>query len=75
MSSNNSNNVFDPTSSASLTAIGLILAGSCSVLSSSYTFGKFQTQKERSEYQASMMSFVSGLVIVYIGYLIAFLYD
>ena len=74
MSSNN-NNVFDPSSSASLTALGLILAGSCSVVSSSYIFGKFQTHKERSEYQASMLCFVSGLAILYIGYMIAYLYD
>ena len=73
--SNNYDNVFDPTSSASLTAIGLILAGSCSVLCSSYVFGKFQSQKDRAEYQASMLSFVSGLVVFYIGYLIAYLYD
>ena len=72
---NNDNNVFDPSSSASLTAMGLILAGSCSVLSSSYIFGKFQSQKDKAEYQASMMCFVSGLVILYIGYYIAYMYD
>lgn len=75
MSNVNYNNVFDPSSSASLTAIGLILVGSSSVLSSSYLFGKFQEQKDRAEYQWSMWSFVSGLAIFYIGYLIAYLYD
>ncbi len=69
------NDVFDPSSSASMTAMGLVLVGSCSVLSASYVFGKFQTEKERAEYQGSMMSFVSGLGLFYIGYLIAYLYD
>jgi hypothetical protein len=73
--SSNYNNVFDPTSSASLTAIGLILAGSCSVLCSSYVFGKFRADKDQAEYQGSMLCFVSGLVVFYIGYLIAYMYD
>lgn len=72
---NNYNNVFDPTSSASLTAMGLLVAGLSSVISSAYIFGKFRGQKERSEYQASMLCFVFGLLLFYVALFIAYQYD
>jgi hypothetical protein len=75
MSGNNYNGVFDPTSSASLTSLGLILAGACSVISSSYIFGKFRAEKSRSEYQAAMLTVMMGLVIFYVGFYVAYAYD
>lgn len=72
---NYGNDVFDPTSSANLTAMGIILAGLCSLIPSSYIFGKFHTDKARSEYQASMLCFVSGFMLVFFGLFIAYQYD
>lgn len=72
---NNFNDVFDPTSSASLTSMGLILAGACSVISSAYIFGKFSSEKSRSEYQAAMLCVISGLVVFYMGFYVAYAYD
>lgn len=68
-------NTFDPSSSANMTAMGVIAAGLCSVVSSAYSFGKFRTQKERSEYQAAMLCFVFGLLLFFVGYYIGMAYD
>lgn len=78
--SNNNNfaeyaNIFDPSSSASLTAMGLIAAGLCSIISSAYMFGKFRNEKAKSEYQASMLCFVFGLVVFFVALYIAYAYD
>ena len=75
MSSNNYSDVFDPSSSANLTAMGLILAGVSSAVCSSYMFGKLRSNKSRSEYQAAMLCVVFGLLIFYVGFYIAFAYD
>ena len=72
---NNYNDMFDPTSSASLTSMGLILAGTCSVIASAYVFGKFSNEKSRSEYQASMLSVVFGLMLLFVGFYVAYAYD
>lgn len=75
MPSNNYNDIFDPTSSASLTAMGLILAGVSSAICSSYMFGKLRFNKSRSEYQAAMLCVVFGLLVFYVGFYVAFAYD
>ena len=71
----NYNDIFDPSSSASLTAMGLIAAGLCSIISSAYLFGKFRTEKARSEYQASMICYVFGLLLFFVALYIAYAYD
>ena len=68
-------NTFDPTSSANMTALGVIVAGMSSLVSAAYSFGKFRTQKQRSEYQMSMLCFVFGLLLFYVGYYIGMVYD
>jgi hypothetical protein len=68
-------NTFDPTSSANLTALGVIVAGMSSLVSSAYSFGKFRSEKKRSEYQMSMLCIVFGLLLFYVGYYIGMVYD
>jgi hypothetical protein len=68
-------NTFDPTSSANLTALGVIVAGMSSLVSAAYSFGKFRSEKKRSEYQMSMLCIVFGLVLFYVGYYIGMVYD
>jgi len=67
---------FDPTSSATTTAVGAVFVGLCSLISAGFVFGRYrQGDKSRIEYQSSMLIFVSGLVAFCAGLYIAFAYD
>jgi hypothetical protein len=68
-------NAFDPTSSASLTALFVTSIGVFTVILSSYTFGLYDKDKAAWPYQISMVTSLSGLLAIAVGLYIAFAYD
>lgn len=69
-------NAFDPTSSATMTAVGATFLGIFSLISAGFMFGRYrQGDKGSMEYQSSMFIFISGMVAFVAGLYIAFAYD
>jgi hypothetical protein len=82
MSNNNNNNnnngpngVFDPSSSANLTASALLAVAVLCTACSAFAFGKFRSDKSRFEYQMALWFVVGGVSLIGLGMYIAWAFD
>lgn len=67
--------VFDPTSSASLTAFGLVLCAACVLAMAGYVISSNEKRRESYLYQGGLFAASSGVACFGVGLFIAFMYD